>query len=153
MAEGSQSRGSGRSIDSLRCSVQAAVGVNSSAFGFSITITGALAAVAAAHGSPDGLDVLVFGAGGVAAFSLLDLIASEGFKLRMTRERPDTVTHAASLSFLSVLGGIGAAIGLAALLDGRLAWLGGSFAAVTTFVLVVSFELALAERLEEERRD
>ena len=148
---GDHSEGSGGKVASLRSSVQAAVGVNSSAFGFSITITGALAAVARVHGTPDGLEVLLFGAGGVTAFSLLDLIASEGFKQPLTRERPDTVTHAAALSFLSVLGGIGVAIGVAHVLGETLSWLLASFAAVLTFVLVVAFELTLAERVREKR--
>ncbi len=137
----------------MRRSLQAAVGVNSSAFGFSITITGALAAVVDVRGNPGAFELLLFAAGAVGAFTLLDLVASEGFKQPLSRERPDTVTHAAALSFVSVLGGIGVAIGVAHLLGGAIAWPAGSFAAVLTYVLVVGVELSLAERVAEEREE
>lgn len=134
----------------LRESIQVAIRINSSAFGFSIVIGAALAAAVGQHGGPNELELLLFGLGGVAAFSVIDLIASGGFDRSFTSKRPEIVAHAASLSFFSVGISIGTAIGIAHLVPGTAAWPATSFITAATFVLMAGFELAAAETVAEE---
>ncbi len=137
-------------LGKVRASLQMAMSANSAAFGFSIAITGALAAVAHRHGSPAPPDVLLFGAGGVAAFTLLDLAATEGFKLSVRRDPDDVTIHAAAFGFISVAAAIGAAIGAADLGSGLLAWPLASFLAAAVYILLVAVELTATAALEEE---
>lgn len=137
-------------IDSFRESIQTAVAVNSTAFGFSIMVTAILAAIAQEHGAPTAIEILLFAGGGVLAFTVLDLLASEGFQRSMNREPPEVITHAASMSFASVGLSIGAAIGVANLVKGSVVWPVTSLIAATVFVVVVGIELTIAERAREE---
>ena len=124
---------------------------NSAAFGFSIAITGALAAVADRHGSPSPLDVLLFGAGAVAAFTVLDLAATDGFKLSVRRDPDDVTIHATAFGFVSVGAAIGCAIGASALIHGAPAWPAASFASAVGYILLVAAEITVTAALERTR--
>lgn len=132
-----------------RRALQTAVRNNTSAFGFSVVITGTLAAVSSFSGAPDGLDILLFGAGAVASFSLVDAIASGGFRRSLTSEPPEVIAHAASVSFASVGLGLGTGIGLADLIGGDLVWVVAAFAASVVFLLCAALEMAVARRVED----
>jgi hypothetical protein len=135
-------------IAELRSALQMSMSANSAAFGFSIAITGALAAVGHEHGSPSAIDVLLFGAGGVAAFTLLDLAATEGLKLSVRRDPDDVTIHATAFGFVSVGAAIGIAIAAADLVHGIVAWPLASFLAGGAYILLVALEMALTSRLE-----
>lgn len=136
-------------VDAVREPLQTVIRNNSAAFGFSIMITGSLAAVAERHGTPHALEILFFGLASIASFSVLDVLATGGFRRNFTSEPPEVVAHAASLSFASVGLGLGSAIGIARLLGGIVVWPVASFVATAIFVLVAGVELAIAEHVAE----
>ena len=136
-------------VGAVRQPLQTVIRNNSAAFGFSIMITGSLATIAERHGAPHPLQIMLFGLASIASFTMLDLLVTEGFTENFTSAPPEVVCHAASLSFVSVGLGLGAAIGMAHLLGGTLVWPLASFVATTIFVLASGFELALAESLSE----
>lgn len=132
-----------------RRALQTAIRNNSAAFGFSIVVTGSFGMLTTIEGSPDAASTLLFAVGAIAAFTALDLLATTGFKRDLASEPPEVITHAASLSFLSVGAGLGAAIGLAELIDGLPAWAFAGFLGSATYNLGLGIELMLAERAQE----
>lgn len=143
----SEGKLSGRVPDraTYRRSLQTAIRKNSSAFAYSVVITSSLAAISSVEGSPVAGEILLFAVGAVISFTVLDILATEGFRRTLTSEPPEVIAHASSVSFASVGLGIGAAIGSAYLLGAPLAWGIGSFTASTAFILTTAIELSIAD--------
>lgn len=129
-------------------SLRASVGVNASAYGYSVMITVSFAMLAAALGSPDRLDGFLFVFGAASSFASMEFIATRGFHKRIRGERPSVVVFGSAMSFASIGLGVAVAV-LVSLWHAQLAWPLGSYLASTTYLLVAAVELLLGRRAEE----
>lgn len=137
----------------LRRGLQNSLVDNSTAFGFSITITASFGVLGALHGSADVSEVFGFAIAGALAFTLLQMLATRDF-----RERPDAaprkvVMLGTALNFVSVAAAVGVAALVGLILPAAVAWPLGPFLASVTYVAVEAAELALAARLVDSRDD
>ncbi len=128
--------------------LRASIGVNASAYGYSVKITVSFAMLAAALGSPGRLDGFLFVFGAAASFASMELIATRRFHKRVRGERPSVVVVGSAMSFASIGLGVGVAV-LVSLWHAQIAWLLGSYLASTTYLLVAAVELLLGRRAEE----
>jgi MFS family permease len=126
---------------------------NATAFGFSITITGSFGVLQKLVGSPTLLQIFMFGVAAAATVGIVEALVTRGF-----RERPGVVPAEVRMlgtaqDFVSVAAGLGAAAGVAALLESGGAW--PLAAAVATFVFLAaeSAETLLAELIQKRRGD
>jgi hypothetical protein len=119
---------------------------NSSAYAFSITITGTYALVATIA-PPGPIDIFAGAAGAVAAFMLAELLTL--LLLREEPQRSDAVKLLGRmLNLLSVGCAMGAAYLCGLLLAGPWSWLVAEFAASLIFIVLEGMELAVAEARE-----
>ncbi|HWC25812.1 MAG TPA: hypothetical protein VG474_04430 [Solirubrobacteraceae bacterium] len=133
----------------LRTGLRTSVVNNSSAFAFSIMITGSFGLLSRSEGPATTGEVFAFGMLAVAGFVTLEALASNAFKRRPETYPVEVTMLGTAFSFLSVAAGYGGAIVGTALLDDTLAWLLGAFCASALFVLVEAVELAVVEPFEE----
>jgi hypothetical protein len=135
---------------SYRSGLGASTRENAGAFAFSIMITSSFGAVSALGAKPHVWEMFLFAAGAVAGFVLVAGLGRLLDDPEAEAERTSVVLLASVISFLSVLGAVGAAALVAWLLSGGAAWALGGFAAVAAFLLLNGLEYAFAE-LEEDR--
>jgi hypothetical protein len=113
------------------------------AYGFTLTIWTTGAMLMHYHGTPLPWEVVVFGASVLAAMSCVALLAFGAPVRRWSRAEPKRyalgVVHVGS-----VLLGLGASWGLAALIDGAAAWAVAPFAATAAFEVVVAVEILVS---------
>jgi hypothetical protein len=128
--------------------LQTSVVNNSSAYGYSVAITGSFGIASEILGKPSVFQVFLFGAGAVAAFTLVDVAVTGGFKKRLRSDPPEVVVLGSSMSFLSVGGALGGAALTAEIIDVGVAWALAAFAGTLAYVAIVTIELALAERVD-----
>ena len=142
----------GRSIQRrYRRGLHASVRSNASAYGFSVAITASFGLLTSALGTPTAPEIFAFVGGAVAAFALVEFIASVGYRQDLEDEPPNIKDVGSSVSVLSVgLATIGAyAVGR--LLGGFAAWPVGSFLATVVYLFLFGVELSLAHRIQRER--
>lgn len=132
-------------VRGMRTSIRA----NSAAYGYSVTITAALAALSSLDGAPGLPDIFLFLAGAGAAFTAVELVATKGFRITEASEPSDVVILGTSFNLFSIAAGVGGAALVAWLLAGWTVWPVGSFAATLVYLFVVGLEMALAERVED----
>lgn len=124
---------------------------NATAFGYSVTITASYGAVQHQRGNPSFLDLLLYGLGAVAAFSVLEGIVSRGFKRAIPAGSDEVRTLGTALAFLSIGLAISSAYGIASLLHGGAAWFASAVGASLVFVLAEGLEFALAALVQQRR--
>lgn len=137
--------------DRLRCGVSESLSGNATAFGYSVTITASFGAVQHERGQPSYLDLLLFGMGAVIAFASLEGAVSAGFRRPLEAGSSQVVTLGTALAFLSVGLAITAALAVAHMLGGAVAWFGGALVGSLVFALAESLEFVLAEWVQERR--
>ena len=120
---------------------------NSSAYGYSITISGAYAILELSQKSPANLLEIFAGASG----AVLAFIAVETALSLLGRDLDDRDTEltrviARMLAFASIGSGMGTAAFCGWVLHGAVAWFAGGFLATSMFVVIDAFELALVEQ-------
>ncbi|ELS51312.1 hypothetical protein STVIR_7711 [Streptomyces viridochromogenes Tue57] len=121
---------------------------NGQAYGYSVSITVALALLNADAKLAGTAHLIYFALGAAVAFSLLQALASAGFRKPLEPE-PSTVTAmGVSLSLVSVGTSAVLAWGCAHYIDGVAAWPVTSFAVSAVYLMVAGAELALAERAQ-----
>jgi hypothetical protein len=135
----------------LVCGLGESLGGNATAFGYSVTITASFGAVELGRGSPDFIDLIVFGLGAVVAFGGLEGVASGGFRTPLRKGSDEVVLLGTALAFVSIVLAIAAARGAAALFTGTLAWFAAALCGSLVFALVESLEFMLAEWIQERR--
>lgn len=131
----------------------AAVRGNSTAFGFSITITVSFGVMQRLEGTGSILDLLLFGVAAALSISLIAGLVTRGFRERVKPVVPEVSMLGTAQDFLSIAAGVGAVTGAGELLGGLAAWVAAGFVAATVFVLVESVELVVAERVQRMRGD
>jgi hypothetical protein len=141
---------SGRSpAQHLRTGLRTSVVNNSSAFAFSITITGSFGLLSRSEGSGTAAEIYLFGVLAVLGFVVLEAIASNAFRRRPETYPVEVTMLGTAFSFLSVIAGYGGATVAGLLLDDTIAWALGAFAASALFTVVESLEMAVVEPFEE----
>lgn len=125
---------------------------NSGAFGYSVMITCSLAMLSAQHSSPNPLQIMLFALGAVLSFLVVEAVATNVFRRSLgDEEQTRVVALGSSIGVLSVGVALGATAATGAWLPATAAWLGGSFAASTTYLLLNAVEMTIARRVEETR--
>lgn len=124
----------------------------STAFGFSIMITTTFAAVQRQHGSPGAVDLMLFALAAVAAFTVLEGLASRGFRKPLPSHESTVATLGTAMNFVSV--GLAALVALAVsdLVTSDAAWPIAAAAAVTAYLFAETVEIVIAETLQKRRR-
>lgn len=142
--------------DSLRAVVERGVRTsvrnNNAAYGFSVMITAAFGVLNASLDAVSVGDVFLYAGGAVAGVTVIEGVASRGFRVRLRGEPSDVVALGSSFSFVSVGLAVGAAALAASILATWAAWLIGSFAASAIYVVASGVEMALAH-VAQKRRD
>lgn len=131
----------------------AAVRGNSTAFGFSVTITVSFGIMQRLQGSGTLLDLLLFGIAAALAVSLIAGLVTRGFSQRVEPVVPEVSMLGTAQDFLSIAAGVGSVTAVGELTGGSAAWPLAGFVAATVFVLVESAELMLAEQVQRRRGD
>lgn len=131
--------------------LQEALHGNVTAFGYSVTITASYGAVQNQQGNPALFDLLLYGIGAVAAFSVLEGILSRGFRQPLPRGSDEVRTLGTALAFLSIAMAIATASAIASLLGGGVAWFASAVGASLVFVLAEGLEFAVAAWLQQRR--
>ena len=125
----------------------------STAFGFSIMITASFAGVERDHGSPGVVDLLLFALAAVAAFTILEGLASRGFREPLPTHGSTVATFGTALNFVSVGAAVIAAVALSAFLVSDVAWPVCVFVAAVVYLVAESLEIVLAEAIQRARGD
>lgn len=133
--------------------IRTSVRNNAAAYGYSAMITGTLAVLSTNGGTPATGEVFLFLLGAVSAFTIVEGVASGGFRQRLRGEPAEVVALGSALSFPSVGAGVGVGAIADVVLDDTLAWPIGAFGATLTYLVVVAVEMALAERAAPIRRE
>jgi hypothetical protein len=122
---------------------------NGQAYGFSVSITAGLALLTAEVKRPGPGNILLFALGAVVAFSVLEALASGGFRKTLEEEPSNVTALGVSMSFLSVGSATLAAWGTAHFVGGVIVWPLTGFVVATIYPVLAGLELALAERARE----
>lgn len=126
----------------LRRGLDTSIVENSSAFGFSIMITASFGALSRLDGQPGIGTVFGFAVGAALTFTLLQAIASSGFRDDVESSSRRVVMLGTELNFVSVAAAVGVAVLVGLLLPPGLAWPVGGFLASGVYVLLEATELA-----------
>ena len=126
---------------------------NATAFGFSITITGSFGVVQTIVGSPTVVQVLLFAVAAAIVVGVLEGAVTRGFRDRVGPVPPEVAMLGTAQNFVSVVLGIGAAAGIASLVDAGGAWPAAGALSILVFLLAESAETLLAEVIQKRRGD
>ena len=126
---------------------------NVTAYGYSVLITASLAVMSRPLGTPDVRDCFVFLGGAVAAFALVEAVASRGFRVRLREEPSEVIALAGAMSILSAGAGLGVVALLGEVVGGRMGWFVGPFAGTLVYLLSVGAEVGLARLIEDRIQD
>lgn len=121
---------------------------NSSAFGFSITITASFGVLQLMLGSPRVGELIGFAVAAAIAFTVLQGVASSGFRRAPAVAPREVMMLGTALNFLSVATGVGAALLTAVVVTAPVGWPIGGFLAAFTYVMAEALEIAAAARVE-----
>ncbi|WP_052810215.1 hypothetical protein [Streptomonospora alba] len=125
---------------------------NAGAYGYSVMITGALAAVSALNGSPSVGQVFLFLLGAVLSFAAIEMLATRVFTRPMNdSEGTKVIALGSSLNLFSIGLAVGAAALVGLVLPSTAAWLVGGFFASVAYLLTAAVEMSVARRIEEYR--
>jgi hypothetical protein len=127
------------------------IGGESTAFGFSIMITATFGAVQVGHGTPSYGDLIVFAVCASLTFAVLEGLASRGYRESMPEYASFVQTPGTAMNVVSVTAAVGAAIGLAAIIGGGVAWAVCPTAAATIYLVAETIEQMAAERIQAAR--
>jgi hypothetical protein len=116
---------------------------NSLAYGYSLALTGAFG-VLNLQNRTTVLNVLLFGLAGALPFTIANPLVTRGFAYRVEGEPPIVLSMGTSLGFISIVGAIGVAAAVGAVLGSWVAWTVGAFGASSAYLVLSALELVLA---------
>jgi hypothetical protein len=116
------------------------------AYGYTLTTGATLAALVSTHGAPRTGEAMLFAAGGVLAFAVLEAVTLILHPGDEPAPRPG-FRFTGALNFAAVFVALGAASGLAHGVDGSIAWLLAPMASTALYMLGVAAQLHVADRL------
>ena len=120
---------------------------NVTAYGYSITITAAFALLQTSRSDTGVLEIFVFAAGAVVAFTIIACLASGFFQEELEDQPSNVKSLAGALSFFSVGLALGVAYVVGMLLQGLAAWPVSAFSTTVVYVAAVGIELTVAHRI------
>lgn len=121
---------------------------NAMAYGYSVSITVALAATTTLVERPGVLDLFLFLVGAAVSFAAVELAAT--WTLRDVRPEPEEIAEIGSiLSIFSIGLAFGAAVLVGSFVKTWLAWPLASFAATLVYVLTRGIEISVSAAEEE----
>lgn len=127
-------------------SLSSAVSDSAAAYGYTLTVWSSGAVMVHVWRPPDIVDVAVFLGGAVAAFALVEALATRVFRSEVEAEPGRVVVIAGALHFVSAGLAVACAYGLALVIGTEIvAWLCGSFAATAVYFLMVGVQVSFAE--------
>ena len=122
---------------------------NASAFGFSVMITSAFGMLSHFKGTPTTSEVFLFALAAVAGVSIIDAVASGGFRRRPHIHPSEVVMLGTAANLISVAIALAFVYGTGRLLPEPYAWAIAPMLAATIYVLVEGAELAIAENVQQ----
>lgn len=125
---------------------------NASAFGFSVMVTTAFGMLSHLKGSPSAFEVALFAVAAVAGVSVVEGVASGGFRRRPHLHPSEVVMLGTAANAISVAVALTFVYGAGRLLPTPAAWAIGPLLAATAYVLAEGAELAIAEGFQEQVR-
>ena len=132
--------------------LQTSVRNNSTAYGYSLTVTATLGVLAAELDAPTVGQVFLFAAGAVMGVVAVEAAATRGFRERARSEPPQVVVFGSALAILSVGSAVGAGALAAVVLGTGVAWPIGGLLASLLYLLAAGAEMAMAERASRPKR-
>lgn len=145
--------GPGRSANRARTALQlygkavrTALGNNSTAYGFSVSITATYGLLNGVHGSASALETLGFALGAAGAFVGVALVLAARFRGRTLNEDEITASIAGLVDLVSLMAAVGVAVG-ASRVPGSIAWVLCSFLMTLTYLVVGGLDVLLAQRV------
>lgn len=136
-----------------RQALQSLTGASAGAYGYTLAVWSGAAALFHLESAPDLIDAALFLVGSVAAFLLLEVVATRAFRdsAGSSGDGQLALQLAGSLHFVSAGLGLGAAALVGAIVDGRLAWPIGGFSLTAAYFVTAAAQLALARRQMNRR--
>ncbi|MGI8580458.1 MAG: hypothetical protein ACR2K9_07940 [Solirubrobacteraceae bacterium] len=128
-----------------RAALTGTLRATAAAYGYTLTVATSISELTAVRGTPGVGELFLFAVGGLAGFALLEGILG---RAPGEGESPPSaeLPFAGALNLFSVAAALGAAAGLARIVDSSLSWAAASFAATTVYLLGVALQLTLVER-------
>ncbi len=117
-------------------------------YGYTLTVLATHSILANRHGGPDVAEILVFVIGAMVGFACLGLIA-ERRPRRALRPDDGDLIHAGMIHVFAIGAAFASAV-LIALIPGLISWGLGAFVATVLYLSIVSLEIDLARRVEED---
>ncbi len=122
---------------------------NGQAYGFSVSVTASAAILNLEARQSGAVHLIYFAAAAAVAFSLLETVATRGFRKPLEQE-PSTVTALGiAFSIASVAGTVTLAWVVAHFVGGMAAWPMTGFLVSVVYPVAAGMELALAQRFRE----
>lgn len=134
-------------------SLTTAVHGNSTAFGFSLTVTVTFGLLQGIEGSPSSGEAVMFAVAGALAVTLLSALVTNGFRLRPESSPSEVSMLGTAQDFLSVAAGGATALAVGTLVNGFPAWPAAAYAACTVFLLAEAVEIRGAHWVQRRRGD
>ena len=123
--------------------VRTAVRRDSSAYGFSVTITASYGLVSKVHGDVRLLTIMFFVIGAAAAFIVTEIAVSKFFTREIDSDPGAVVVMASAINLLSIGAAVTASYGLAHLPSSG-AWLAGGYGATQVYLVVAGLDVIFA---------
>lgn len=123
---------------------------NSSAFGFSITITATSGMLSHFKGSPTAFEIVLLALSAVLGISIIEAVVSGGFRRRPDLHPTEVIMLGTAANLLSVAVSLGVVYVVARTLPAPYAWAIAPLVAAAVYVLVEGLELAIAEDVQEQ---
>ena len=120
---------------------------NSIAYGYSITLTAAIAILAASRGTPGVPEVLTFAGGALLAFTIIEVGVYLALQHRLEEEPSDVKMLGSIFSFVSIGLAVGATLLSEQLLAQLVAWPVGGLVATLVYICAQALEQAVAEHV------
>lgn len=140
-----------RAIEAYGSGVRTTLRNNATAYGFSISVTAAFGLLASSHQQASfPLQALLFAGGAVAAFLLVEAVASRLFRRRAPSETDSVIMISGAVDALSALASVGAASALS-LVPGIVSWPLTAFGATLAYLLVGGLDVLIARRVARHR--
>ncbi len=118
---------------------------NGPAFGYSISITGTIAALSALKGSPTAWDIMFAVLSVAAAFSLMEIVST--YVLHGSDENRSVVQLGNTLNFLSIGLSVASVLAIIPFAPKTAAWALSPFVAAIVYVLVTAFQLTMVRKI------
>lgn len=117
-------------------------------YGYTLTVLAAHSIISHRHGAPDVWDIALFVIGAMLGFATLGVIAQRRPQRALKAGQVDMI-HAGMFHVFAIGAAFGAST-LIGLIDGRIAWALGAFAATVLYLAITSIEITVAQRVDED---